>query len=153
VTSEVEEYFSRFSDPQRTALTGAFNDFLSLLPGGEVVITYGLPTIRVGGSHLISVGGFATHNSIFPGPDAIARVGSALSGYALGKGTVQLGRDSALPRSVVKKFVVATIASPGTPRRMAPSSRSTTTGTPSNRVSIETAICTASGAGGDATVH
>jgi len=111
VTSEVEEYFSRFSDPQRTALTGTFNDFLSLLPGGEVVITYGLPTIRVGGSHLISVGGFATHNSIFPGPDAIARVGSALSGYALGKGTVQFGRDSALPRSVVKKFVVATIAS------------------------------------------
>jgi len=111
VTSNVEKYFTQFPQPQRTALTTTFSAFLELLPGGEVVITYGLPTIRVGGSHLISVGGFASHNSIFPGPDAISRVGSALVGYSLSKGTVQFERESALPRSLVKKFVSATIAS------------------------------------------
>jgi uncharacterized protein YdhG (YjbR/CyaY superfamily) len=111
MTIDVEKYFTQFSEPQRTALTTTFNAFLGLLPGGEVVITYGLPTIRVGGYHLISVGGFVAHNSIFPGPDAISRVSSALSGYTLSKGTVQFGRDAALPPSLVNKFVVATIAS------------------------------------------
>jgi uncharacterized protein YdhG (YjbR/CyaY superfamily) len=111
VTEDVERYFASFDASQRRALEETFSRFRDAVPGGDVVITYGLPTIRVGGKHLISLGGFAKHNSVFPGPEAISRMGSTLVGYTLSKGTVQFDKDVALSPAMVRSFVSATIAS------------------------------------------
>jgi uncharacterized protein YdhG (YjbR/CyaY superfamily) len=111
VTQDIERYLASLDSRQRIAVETTFSRFRDALPGGEIVITYGLPTIRVGGKHLISVGGFAQHNSVFPGPDAISRMGLALKDYSLSKGTVQFDKEKALSSALVKRFVTAAIDS------------------------------------------
>lgn len=101
----------QFEGAQRDAVKTTLQGFIDALPGGDLVVTYGMPSIKVGGSHLISVWGFKDHNSIFPGPSSIARLADKVVDYTVSKGTVQFDKEKPLPSSLIKAFAKATIAS------------------------------------------
>ena len=107
----VDASFNAFSGSQRDALLRTFHAFEKALPGGEVVISWGMPSIKVGSAAVVSVWGFTAHNSIFPGPDAISRVADKLLGHTVTKGTVHFDKDAPLSPALVKAFAHAGIDS------------------------------------------
>ena len=107
----VDASFDAFSGSQRDALLRTFHAFEKALPGGDVVIAWGMPSIKVGSTAVVSVWGFNAHNSIFPGPDASSRVADKLTGYTVTKGTVHFDKDAPLSPALVKAFAQAAIDS------------------------------------------
>ena len=89
--------FSVFEPRQRGALTSTFAAFRRHLPAGVVEIAWGMPSIKVDGSAVISLWGFQRHNSVFPGPGVIAQLQPRLDDYTVTKGTIHFDRDNPLP--------------------------------------------------------
>ena len=111
MSDDVLAMCDQFEGAQRLAVKKTLQGFIDALPGGDLVVTYGMPSIKVGGSHLISVWGFNGHNSIFPGPASISLLADKVLGYTVSKGTVQFDKDKALPASLINAFAKATIQS------------------------------------------
>jgi uncharacterized protein YdhG (YjbR/CyaY superfamily) len=107
----VDARFDAFSGTQREALLRTFQAFEKALPGGEVALAWGMPSIKVGGTSMVSVWGFTAHNSIFPGPDVISRLADTLVNRTVTKGTVHFEKDAPLPPRLVKAFAQAAIDS------------------------------------------
>ncbi len=68
-----------------------------------------MPTLRIDGDIVVSLLGFARHNSIFPGPGVIERLGGRLSNMAVTKGTIHFDRDRAMKSSLIKAICQARI--------------------------------------------
>jgi uncharacterized protein YdhG (YjbR/CyaY superfamily) len=111
MSNDVFAMCDQFEGAQQDAVKRTLQGFIDALPGGDLVVTYGMPSIKVGGSHLISVWGFKDHNSIFPGPASISLLADKVVNYTVSKGTVQFDKDKALPAPLIKAFVKATIQS------------------------------------------
>jgi uncharacterized protein YdhG (YjbR/CyaY superfamily) len=107
----VDSSFDAFEGVQRQALLTTFRAFERALPGATSAISYGMPSIKIGTTPVVSVWGFNAHNSIFPGPDAIARVADKLVNHTVTKGTVHFDRDKPLSSALVKAFAKAGIDS------------------------------------------
>ena len=107
----VDVSFDAFDGPQRQALLDTFRAFERALPGGEVVIAWGMPSIKVGTTAVVSLWGFNQHNSIFPGPDAIVRVADKLVNHTVTKGTVHFDKEKPLSVALVKAFAQAGVDS------------------------------------------
>ena len=109
VAQEVSAAFADHAPAQRAALLGTWSLALSALPGAEQCIAWGMPSLRVDGDLVMSLSGFSEHNSVFPGPGVIERLGGALSGLTVTKGTIHFDRDSAMKSAIVKAILRARI--------------------------------------------
>lgn len=109
IATEVVAAFADYAPPQRGALTDTWMLAVATLPGAEQCIAWGMPSLRVDGDLVLSLSGFAEHNSVFPGPAVIERLGGALSGLTVTKGTIHFDRDSAMKPSIVKAILRARI--------------------------------------------
>ncbi len=105
----VQEAFAAFAEPQRTALTRTWVSALDQLPGAEQCIAWGMPSLRVDGDLVMSLQGFAKHNSVFPGPGVIERLTKELSGSTITKGTIHFARDEPMKPSLVKAIARARV--------------------------------------------
>jgi uncharacterized protein YdhG (YjbR/CyaY superfamily) len=105
----VQEVFGAFAEPQRTALTRTWVSALDQLPGAEQCIAWGMPSLRVDGDLVLSLQGFAQHNSVFPGPGVIERLTKELAGSTITKGTIHFDRDKPMKPSLVKAIARARI--------------------------------------------
>ena len=109
VAPEVVAAFADYEPAQRAALTATWSLAVSTLPGAEQGIAWGMPSLRVDGDLVISLSGFSEHNSVFPGPGVIERLGEALTGLTVTKGTIHFDRDSAMKPAIVKAILRARI--------------------------------------------
>lgn len=103
-----------FAGPQRDALEATTHVVRQALPGAVETIAWGMPTFRAGsesGPNIISVTGFKNHNSVFPHSGSLPeRLGPALKGFTITKGTIHFDRDSPFPPALLKKILKARIA-------------------------------------------
>lgn len=83
---------------------------VGLLPGAEQCIAWQMASLRVDGELVLSLLGFKEHNSVFPGPGVIERLGSKLAGMATTKGTIHFDPDQPMKAPVMKAIVSARIA-------------------------------------------
>jgi uncharacterized protein YdhG (YjbR/CyaY superfamily) len=109
VERNVRTAFARFDSPQRKALLGTWESTLNTLTGAEQCIAWGMPTLRIDGDLVLSMDGFTSHNSIFPGPGVIERLGDKLSGLTVTKGTIHFDRDAAMKPAVLNAIIAARI--------------------------------------------
>jgi uncharacterized protein YdhG (YjbR/CyaY superfamily) len=105
----VRSAFARFDPPQRKALLGTWESALKTLTGAEQCIAWGMPTLRIDGDLVLSMDGFTSHNSIFPGPGVMERLGDKLSGLTVTKGTIHFDRDAAMKPAVLNAIIAARI--------------------------------------------
>lgn len=96
-----------FPPEQSRALAQVLGHLRALMPSATEDLSWGMPTFRVEGIVVVSVLGFAHHNSVFPGPGVQEILGSALDGYATTKGTIHFDRNTAPPRSFLKRIIEA----------------------------------------------
>lgn len=109
IAKDVRTAFARFAPPQRTALTSTWELAIAKLTGAEQCIAWGMPTLRIDGDLVLSMDGFSAHNSVFPGPGVIERLGDKLSGLTVTKGTIHFDRDAAMKPAVLNAIIAARI--------------------------------------------
>lgn len=106
------EAFAHFPEPQRMALERTAAAAMRILAGAEVCLAWNMPTLRAAdsGPYLLSIMGFARHNSLFPHSGAVSSVlGDALAGHTVTKGTIHFDRDRPFPSALLKRIVAARI--------------------------------------------
>lgn len=103
VAHAVDAVLARFDDPQRTALERTRADIGQLLPGAVEGIAWGMPTWRIDGDAVVSILGFAKHNSVFPNSGGvIERLGDRLDGFVVTKGSIHFDRDAPFPKPLMR---------------------------------------------------
>ena len=103
-STSIDAAVAKFPVPQRTALLETRDRLMALLPTATEEISWGMPTIKVGGIAVASFFGFKAHNSLFPyDTDIVEYVES--QGYAVTKGGIHFGLDTAMPASLLRKIV------------------------------------------------
>lgn len=107
---EIDDLLNSFPHQQSRALWSVHDTLKTLLPQATVDMSWGMPTFRCEGIIITSLLGFAHHNSLFPGPEAIELMGEDLDGYVTTKGTIHFDRDKAPTKAFLKKVVSARIS-------------------------------------------
>ena len=103
--NDIVEHLAQFPPAQRRALTAIRTHLLRLLPGASETIAWRMPSYRIDGDLVISFDGFAQHNSLFPGAEAIRTLSAALADYSTTKGTIHLPRDVPPPVTLLRELV------------------------------------------------
>lgn len=107
--SPIDEHLARFGDAQRSALSRTCDVIRAALPGAVEVISYGMPTFKVGGEKgvaVMGIEGFAAHNSLFPYSGVVpGEFADQLAGYVQTKGSIHFDRDRPFPAPLLKRIL------------------------------------------------
>lgn len=104
--SDVEALLANFPAAQRRALDLTRQTVARALPGAAEVVAWQMPTYRVGTSNVISVYGFARHNSVFPHSGTVfTALADELSGYEVTKGTIHFPADVQFPAPLLRSIL------------------------------------------------
>lgn len=104
--------FAHFPDQQRVALERTAEAAIKALPGAEQCVAWGMPTLRAAdaGPYLVSIMGFARHNSLFPHSGALSTtLSDALADYTVTKGTIHFDVDRPFPTGLLRRVLSARI--------------------------------------------
>ena len=82
----IDDYLGTLDEPQRRELERVRAIVRGLAPDAEDVISYGMPTLDVGGKHVLHFAAFRNHMSIFPG-------------------TIRFTPEAPVPEAVVREIV------------------------------------------------
>ncbi len=110
VTEEVFAILAKLPEQQAKILHQLRLDVLKLAPAAQDRISYQMPTLEISGQILLHYAGFKNHNSIFAGAELPRRLADDLGEMVTSKGTIQFGRESMFPKSLLKKIVKERIA-------------------------------------------
>lgn len=102
----VDEHLRRFEGAQAAALRRTRAAIRSALPGAEEVISYAMPTFKIGGVAIVGYDGFAQHNSLFPySSGVVALVAEQLPDATTTKGSIHFPRDEPFPRVLLRRIL------------------------------------------------
>lgn len=94
-----DEYLVKLPDGQKNALERVRSIVNATVPDVEEVISYGMPTFKVGGKQIINMAAFKNHMSLFGNVDEFAE---QLQGFEMsGKGTVQFTEENPIPEEII----------------------------------------------------
>jgi uncharacterized protein YdhG (YjbR/CyaY superfamily) len=98
-------------DDKRAALEKLRRTILAAAPRAEEAISYGIPTIKVGGRPVVAFGAWANHVALYPMSYAVIRENAnELARFEVAKGTIRFQPGDPLPAALVRKIVKARIA-------------------------------------------
>jgi uncharacterized protein YdhG (YjbR/CyaY superfamily) len=107
----VDDYLAALPDAPRAALTQVRGTVLAAVPGATESISYGMPTVKLGGRMLLSYAAFARHCSLFPASgDVMAALGDELAPYFAEKATLRFSPDSPIPTPLLLRIVAVRVA-------------------------------------------
>ncbi len=102
---EITKLIKRLPSKQAETLSSLRREIQLLVPGAKEKIFYQMPSFEVGGVILLSYEGFKDHNSIFPGPEAIALLAKELEKHQTSKGAIQFEKEKLPPKALLKKII------------------------------------------------
>jgi len=101
----VEEYFALVPARQREILEIVRATIREALPEAEEVISYDIPTFKIGGRDVIYYAGWKRHFSIYPVGDAVKKTLAAeLAGLEISKGTIKFPLDEPVPVELIGRI-------------------------------------------------
>lgn len=103
----VDEYLDSVPEPQRTTLRKLRELLVSILPGAEEGMSYGVPALIVDGTPVAGYAHAKRHCSYFPhSGDVIERVEpELLEGYGHSKGTLRFPVDQVPDERLLRRLV------------------------------------------------
>ena len=102
----VGEYMEGLPEGVRAEFTLLWRAVQELVPGGEEVIRYGMPTMRVAGKNLVHCAVMKEHFGFYPTPSGVKAFESELLGkYRYSEGAIQFPFGERLPLPLVRKIV------------------------------------------------
>lgn len=107
----IDDYLSSFPDDVREILEQVRRTILAAAPpeAGQA-ISYGIPTITLGGRYLVYFAGWKNHISLYPVPDGDAAFEATVAPYRAAKGTLRFPLRKPIPYDVVTLVVTALLA-------------------------------------------
>lgn len=98
----------KFPKEQQLALMNTIDAAEKIFPKSVRVISWGMPTLKIGDDYLCHVMGFKNHNSLFPSSGSIAaQLAKDLKGFTISKGTIHFSLDKPFPKPLLKKILLA----------------------------------------------
>ncbi len=107
VYSTVEEYIKNVDGNLLPKVKEIRALITSLVPKGEEVIKYGMPTIRIGGKNFIHYAAMKGHIGFYPTPSGVTAYADELAkrNISYSKGCIRFSYNEPLPVSLIKKIV------------------------------------------------
>ena len=107
----IDAYLKTLPQEQRIVLERLRRSIKAVVPKAEEVISYGIPAFRYNGRMLVGFNASRTHCTLqLMSTSLLERVADDLTGYKLGRGSVQFTTEGPLPATLVAKLVRARIA-------------------------------------------
>jgi uncharacterized protein YdhG (YjbR/CyaY superfamily) len=108
---EIDEYLATLDEPKRSTLAQLRETIMAIIPDAEQCISYGLPAFKVGGSTVAGFAAFKNHLSYLPhSGSVIPALATETKGFSGTKGSLHFPVDRPLPKTLVKKLLVARLA-------------------------------------------
>jgi uncharacterized protein YdhG (YjbR/CyaY superfamily) len=110
-TKEIDEYLAALEEPKRSTLAQLRDTIMSIVPDAEQCISYGMPAFKLGGKTIAGFAAFKNHLSYLPhSGSVIPALASVTKGFSGTKGSLHFPVDRPLPKTLVKKLLVARMA-------------------------------------------
>ncbi len=104
----IDGYLAQQPPAVRALLQQVRRAIHAAVPGAEECISYSIPAFRVGGRVAIFFAGWRDHWSLYPvGPTVMERLGAALDGHHVSKGTLRFPLDQKPPLGLLAQFARA----------------------------------------------
>ena len=85
----LEAYLAGFPALPQQVLREVRRALLSAVPGAQERLSYGIPTLAVGGRNIVHYAGWTAHLAVYPVPAGDAGLVAAMAPYRGGKGTLR----------------------------------------------------------------
>jgi uncharacterized protein YdhG (YjbR/CyaY superfamily) len=109
--ASVEEYLEALPEVSRVVLQDVREVLRECVPAGVESISYGIPTVKLSGTMLLSYAAFAKHCSLFPASGAVMEaLGAELAPYFAEKATLRFRPTEPIPRDLLERIVAVRIA-------------------------------------------
>ncbi|MPV37168.1 iron chaperone [Georgenia subflava] len=99
----VDGYIATFPGDVQEVLQEVRRTIREVVPDGEETISYGIPTITVGGRYLVYFAGWKHHISLYPLPHGDEQLQRDLAPYMAGKGTAKFTLGEPVPYDLIER--------------------------------------------------
>ncbi len=105
--NEIDSYISGIENPlEQEALENLRKTLHELLPGAVECISYGIPTLKVGGKWVAGFGWFKNHLSFFPFSGSIFEYfPEEMKDWKHTKSSLHFSVEKTIPREFLKKMI------------------------------------------------
>ena len=97
----VEAYLASFPPDIQVILQRVRESILDVVPGAEEKISYGIPTVSLGGKHFVYFAGWKHHVGIYPVPRADGELEQALAPYRAVKDSLNFPYAKPIPYDLI----------------------------------------------------
>jgi len=101
----VDEYIERLPIEVRERLEEVRSLIRSIAPETGETISYGIPTVTLGGRYVVYYAAWKSHMSLYPVPRGDEELDQEIAPYLAGKGTLRFPHDRPLPIGLIEKVV------------------------------------------------
>jgi len=103
----VDEYLAELPEDRRAVVEELRRTINAAAPEATETIAYQMPALRShGGQFLVSYASFKAHYSLFPASDEVVKaLGSDISPYLAGEGTIRFPASRPIPMELVTRVV------------------------------------------------
>ncbi len=106
----VDQYLAAQPEEVREILERIRERMREWVPDGEEVISYQIPTIKVGGKAVVYFAAWKSHISIYPVHPLDEPLEAEVSRYRSGKDTLRFPLDEPIPYDLIGQVVAAILA-------------------------------------------
>ena len=103
--TSVEDYLDSLQPEVRTALEDVRATIHAAVPGGEDVISYNMPTLKLGDRRIVHYAGWKKHLSLYPAPEGDDDLRREMAPYLAGKGTLKFPLAQGMPHDLIARIV------------------------------------------------
>jgi uncharacterized protein YdhG (YjbR/CyaY superfamily) len=101
----VDDYIRSFPEDVRATLERVRRTIRAVVPTGDEVISYEIPTVRLDGKYLVYFAGWKHHVSVYPIPAGDEAFQRDLAPYRAGKGTAKFALNRPVPYDLITRLV------------------------------------------------
>lgn len=98
----VDDYIHSFPDDVQQLLRKIQQAIRQVIPNGDEVISYGIPTIKINGKYVLYYSAWKDHISLYPIPAGDTALLKKLEPYKAGKGTLKFPFAQPVPYDLIK---------------------------------------------------
>jgi uncharacterized protein YdhG (YjbR/CyaY superfamily) len=102
--ASIDDYIATFPDGVRVILDEIRRAIHAAVPGAGEMISYHIPTITLGGRHLVYFAGWKHHIAVYPIPEVDEALDTEIAPYRAAKGTLRFPLAEPIPYDLIGRL-------------------------------------------------
>jgi uncharacterized protein YdhG (YjbR/CyaY superfamily) len=108
--NSVDEYIAQFPGDVQDILQEVRRRCHAAVPGSGEMISYGIPTVTLGGKYVVYFAGWAHHISVYPVPSGDDTFQAEIAPFRAAKGTLKFPLGKPLPYGLIERTAAFLLA-------------------------------------------